>query len=55
MVDDKGTIITDRNLQECELLNYHDRSRKENSSIQPGIFESVTWDRSFSGLDARDI
>ena len=51
MSDSKGIILTDPNLIEGELLDFHDRSGKENSSVPPGDFEPVIWDQPFSASD----
>ena len=51
MANAKGTIFTDPKLIEAELHSFHDRSKEENSSVPPGSFEPVTWDKPFSDID----
>ena len=51
MADGDGVVLTDPKLIENKLLSFHDRSRKENSSVSPGGFEPVVWDVPFSEKD----
>ena len=48
---DNGIILTDPIQIERELRSFHDRSRRENSSVTPGEFQEVKWDQSFSEDD----
>ena len=47
----KGSILTDPTLIEAELLRYHYRSWEENSSVPPGTFTPVTWEKPFNEKD----
>ena len=42
-----GRILTDPALISKELSDFHQRSRKENTSIPPGDFKPVVWDKNF--------
>ena len=48
LVMGKGRILTDPALITKELLKFHERSRRENTSIPTGKFIPVTWDKDFS-------
>ena len=51
MSNAKGSILTDPNQIEDELLSYHYRSREENSSVPPGKFKPVIWKKPFTEKD----
>ena len=51
MVNDEGSILTDPDLIKDELINFHKRSKIENSAVPPGRFETVRWEEPFSESD----
>ena len=47
LVMGEGKILTDPSLILKELSKFHERSRMENTSIPPGEFKPVSWDKDF--------
>ena len=43
LATDKGRILTDRVLISNELSNFHERSKKANTSIPLGMLLPVVW------------
>ena len=52
LVMDGGEILTDPDLIMEELKKFHEKSLAENTSILPGDFEPVVWDKNFVMEDA---
>ena len=51
LVCEGGSIATDRDMIVLELLKYHESSMEENTSIPPGKFRPVRWEKPFSEAD----
>ena len=51
LIDEGGSIVTDRSAIVGELLKHHMSNVEENSSVSPGKFLPVIWDAPFSEAD----
>ena len=51
IIDDKNNVLTNPGLVHDELLRFHVESKSENSSIPPGWFEPVKWEKPFKKED----
>ena len=51
ILDDKNKILTSPGSIHEELLRFHSKSKGENSSIPPGWYEPVKWEKPFKSED----
>ena len=50
-MDEGGSIVNDEDKIAAELLSYHKSSLEENSSVPPGDFKPVCWEKPFTESD----
>ena len=50
-MDEGGSIVNDGEKIAAELLSYHKSSMEENSSVPPGNFMPVCWEKPFLESD----